>query len=119
MHNPGLNLIPTHRDDAELVLGAVIVDGQPSILDESLQRRPLIGEIADGVAEGRLGKDGPREILAHALDLRQQWHGLPKGRQRRRLGERQWGDRGDCRGARKRHVTITSQFDVERLAASR
>src|ERR1700674_5353046 len=56
-------ILPTHRDDAELVLGAVIVDGQPAILDESLQRRPLITEIADGVAEGRLGKDGPREIL--------------------------------------------------------
>jgi hypothetical protein len=36
----------------------------------------LIGEIADGVSEARPGEDGPREILAHVLDLRQQWHGL-------------------------------------------
>jgi hypothetical protein len=32
---------------------------------------PLIGEITDHVAEGRPGADGSREIVAHALDLRQ------------------------------------------------
>jgi hypothetical protein len=36
----------------------------------------LIGEIADGVAEGRLREDGSREILAHGVDLREEGHGL-------------------------------------------
>src|ERR1700730_4573500 len=65
-------ILPTHRDDAELILGSVIVDGQPAILHKALQRRPLIGEIADGVAEGRLGEDRSREILAHGVHLREE-----------------------------------------------
>ena len=69
------------RDDAELILGAVVVDGQAPVLDIPLQGRPLIGEIADRLAHGRRRQDGPREILAHGVDLREQGRGaLPAER---------------------------------------
>lgn len=39
----------------ELILGAVVVDGQPSVVDKALERRLLIRQIADRVPERRLG----------------------------------------------------------------
>ena len=32
-------------DDAQLILGAIVINGQPTVIDESLQGRPLIREL--------------------------------------------------------------------------
>src|SRR5712692_6460317 len=71
LHNPGLNLIAADRDHAQLILGTVVVDRKPAVVGEALERRPLIGQIAHGLAEWRLGQHGPREPLAHGRDLRE------------------------------------------------
>jgi len=47
-------VLATDRDDAELILGPVVVDGQAPIVDVALQGLPLIGEIPHGVAHARL-----------------------------------------------------------------
>jgi hypothetical protein len=44
-------ILPAEGDDAELVFGAIVIDREPPIVDKALQRRPLIGEIADRVAQ--------------------------------------------------------------------
>lgn len=46
-------ILPTDGDDTELVLRALVIDGRATIVDEALERQPLIGEIADGIAGGR------------------------------------------------------------------
>ena len=42
-------------DAAQLVLGAIVVNGKSTIIDEALQRGPLICQIAHRVADGDLG----------------------------------------------------------------
>ena len=41
-------VLPTEGNDAELVLGPVVVDGQPAVLDEPLEGGPLIGGNSSG-----------------------------------------------------------------------
>src|SRR5436309_15000842 len=69
-------VLPADRDESELILGAVVVDGHAAILDEALERCPLIGLVSDGVAERRFWQDGPRERLPLRVDLGEQRDGL-------------------------------------------
>ena len=39
-------ILPTDRDDAELIFSTVVIDRQASVLDKPLQGCPLIREIA-------------------------------------------------------------------------
>ncbi len=65
-------ILSTNGHDAELVLGPIVVDGDAAILDEALQRRPLIREISDRVAEWGFRQDSPGEGLPFSVDLREQ-----------------------------------------------
>jgi hypothetical protein len=46
-HNGALRIIPANRLAPELALGAVVVDGQSSVLQEPLERNPLIACVAE------------------------------------------------------------------------
>src|SRR6266516_8175193 len=65
-------VLPTDRDESELILGAIVVDGQAAILNEALERRPLIGLVSDGVAERGFRQNGPSERLPLRVDLCEQ-----------------------------------------------
>jgi hypothetical protein len=45
-------VLASHRHHAQLALGAVVVDGQAAVLDEALQRRPLVVEVAQRITQG-------------------------------------------------------------------
>ena len=45
-------VLPTDRDEAELVLGAVVVDGQAAILDVALERRPKCPAVRYAESDG-------------------------------------------------------------------
>jgi hypothetical protein len=40
VHNPGLNLITSNRDDAQLIFGSVVISGQAAVVDIALQGDP-------------------------------------------------------------------------------
>jgi hypothetical protein len=40
VHYPGLNLITSNRDDAQLILGSVVISGQAAVVDIALQSDP-------------------------------------------------------------------------------
>ena len=69
-------VLPTNRHDAEHVLGTIVVDGQPAIVNEALERRPLVGQIPNGFTEWRFRQHGSRQGLPLGIDLREQWRRL-------------------------------------------
>lgn len=65
-------VLAADRDDAQLALGAIVVDGDAAIVHKALQGRPLIPEIAKRVTKRRLRQHGAREVVAARVDLREQ-----------------------------------------------
>lgn len=55
---------------------AVVIDRQTAVGDKALQRRPLIGEVADRIPERRFRQHDARECLALGVDPREQRDGL-------------------------------------------
>ena len=54
-----------------MVLGAVVIDSEPAVVDKALERSPLIREIPDGIAQGRFRQHGLGERLALGIDARE------------------------------------------------
>ncbi len=62
-------VLPADRDEAELILGGLVIQGGAAILEEGLNGRPLIGGIPNRVAQRRFLEHGPGEGLALSVDL--------------------------------------------------
>jgi hypothetical protein len=106
-------ILPAQRDHAELILGAVVVDRHAAILDEPLQRVPLIREIAQGIAQRRIAARRPQPRRAARDRSRRGSAGTARadgrvGRRARAPPPRPRRDRADgCARGRARRVRRT------------
>src|SRR5262249_52554697 len=66
--NLGLRIIATNSDGAELMFGPVVINPEAAVFDKALERRPLIPQIPERVAEWRLRQDDGVEGVAFGGD---------------------------------------------------
>ena len=69
---------------ADEVLGEVVVGPQPAVAEVALQRLALVQQVAEGLAQRRLGQRAHQQLLAPPEDLLHHRTGL--GRAQRRAG---------------------------------
>ena len=78
-------VFPAEGDDAQLILGTIVIDREPTILDKALERRPLIRQVPARVAQGRFWQHSAGELVPLSRNFREQ---RPRLRARRASGSR-------------------------------
>src|SRR5262249_23367792 len=61
-------VLATNSDGAELMFGPVVINPEAAVFDQALERRPLIPQIPERVAEWRLRQDDGVEGVAFGGD---------------------------------------------------
>src|SRR6266851_2482671 len=69
-------LFAPYSHDAQLVLRAVVVDRESAVLDKSIQHAPLVVEIPERLAQGRLRQDCLHQCQPHLVHAGQYRHRL-------------------------------------------